>query len=183
MHKLTLLTFLMVGLISLNAQGVKQALAQTQVSTEVEAEAQTETGLTPTLRKYHVYWWNGVIHNYYGGPYANALFQYITAVGGQKILTDGELTQRFVGTNLQLTQRGRAFFSHHLILKYSSNFYAIYYNGFSFIWNFEEDQNLGWALYNSYPNTWGKALIHKGKVLALDGQKTWALAAVGYWAQ
>ena len=84
---------------------------------------------------------------------------------------------------MMLSNKGLAFFKHFLLLKYSSDWYAIYYNGASFIWNFEEDESLAWTLYNSYPSTWGKALIHKGKAITITGDKKWAFACVGYFAQ
>jgi hypothetical protein len=84
---------------------------------------------------------------------------------------------------MALSAKGLAYFYHHNLLKYSSNWYAIYYNGATFVWNFEEDETLAWTLYNSYPGNFGKALIHKRKVITLTGDKKYAFACIGYFSQ
>ena len=70
-----ILLTLLVGIIAASESPVvKQALAQTQST--------SETQLVPTLRKYHALWWDGVTYQYFGGPYVNALSAYFTAPGG-----------------------------------------------------------------------------------------------------
>jgi len=96
---------------------------------ELEATTESTTGFTSYYRTYHVYWWNGASVFRYSSTYNNVNLVYGWLSAYERILSDGEVVVRSTANLVTLVLRGQAHFDGNLNLKYSSNFFLIWWTG------------------------------------------------------
>jgi hypothetical protein len=89
--------------------------------------------LTQTYRTYYLYWYSTNVYSY-ASTYANVLAVYNAAAlsGYGRIMTDGEYTINQWGSLILVELvKGQAVLQNNLLLKYSSNYFVLWFNGAS----------------------------------------------------
>jgi hypothetical protein len=95
----------------------------------LEATTDAQTGFVSQYRTYHVYWFNSGSVYRYSSTYNNVNLVYGWLSAYDRIISDGEVVVQSTGGPITYVCRGQAHFDGNLNLKYSSNFFLIWWTG------------------------------------------------------